>query len=49
MKGIIRDREVAQTGSINPMLNDFGDRSEARQYSGRAVDSDWECPFKPKV
>jgi uncharacterized protein len=49
MKGIIRDREVAQTGSINPMLSDFGDRSEARQYSGRAVDSDWECPFKPKV
>jgi uncharacterized protein len=49
MKGIIRDREVAQTGSINPMLDDYGDSSEARQYSGRAVDSDWECPFKPKV
>lgn len=49
MKGIIRGREVVQSGSINPMLSDFSDRSEARQYSGREVDGDWECPFKPKV
>lgn len=49
MKKIIRGRECAATGSINPMLNDFGDRSEARQYSGREVGDDWECPFKPKV
>jgi uncharacterized protein len=39
-----RDRELA--GEINPMLAKFGESSEARQYSGRVVDEDWECPFK---
>ncbi|WP_343348054.1 guanitoxin biosynthesis heme-dependent pre-guanitoxin N-hydroxylase GntA [Sphingomicrobium sp. XHP0239] len=38
-----RDREVA--GSINPMLTRFGEQSEARQYSGRAVGPDWKCPW----
>jgi len=41
----IREREVAVQGSLNPNLADFGERSEARQYSGRAVESDWRCPF----
>lgn len=49
MKAIIRQREKAATGSVNPMLSDFGERSEARQYSGRQVGDDWICPFKPKV
>jgi hypothetical protein len=33
------------------MLARHGESSEARQYSGRLVDSDWRCPFtaKPKV
>ncbi|MBA3796937.1 MAG: YqcI/YcgG family protein, partial [Chloroflexi bacterium] len=38
-------REVALQGSINPMLSDFGTRSEARQYAGREVDEEWRCPF----
>lgn len=42
---IIR-RDVAYSGSINPMLARFGETSEARQYSGRLVDEDWRCPFR---
>jgi hypothetical protein len=30
------------------MLSDFGVQSEARQYSGRTVDEEWEAPF-PKA
>lgn len=41
----ILDRDVALAGSINPMLARHGDSSEARQYSGRAVPADWQCPF----
>lgn len=41
----IREREVAVQGSLNPNLADFGERSEARQYSGRAVEEQWKCPF----
>lgn len=48
MKEIIRKRDEALAGSINPMLNDYGDASEARQYSGRAVDPEWKCPFAHK-
>ncbi len=41
-----RDRKFA--GSANPMLSNHGEQSAARQYSGRAVDDDWQCPFKDK-
>jgi uncharacterized protein len=41
----IRERDRAVQGSVNPMLADHGDKSEARQYSGRAVANDWRCPF----
>jgi FPC/CPF motif-containing protein YcgG len=41
----IREREMAVQGSLNPNLADFGERTEARQYSGRAVEDDWRCPF----
>lgn len=42
---VIREREMALQGSLNPNLADWGTRSEARQYSGRAVGEDWVCPF----
>lgn len=45
VKKRIRKADEKLQGSINPMLDDFGDSSEARQYSGRAVDSNWKCPF----
>ena len=41
----IIDRDVALAGTINPMLARHGASSEARQYSGRAVDDAWKCPF----
>ena len=41
----IRDRDKALQGNINPMLEDFGANSEARQYSGRSVEKEWKCPF----
>ncbi|HEY2064666.1 MAG TPA: guanitoxin biosynthesis heme-dependent pre-guanitoxin N-hydroxylase GntA [Gemmatimonadaceae bacterium] len=49
LRGMVREREVALQGSLNPNLADFGERSEARQYSGRAVESEWRCPFQRKT
>ncbi|MDN3595544.1 guanitoxin biosynthesis heme-dependent pre-guanitoxin N-hydroxylase GntA [Zunongwangia endophytica] len=46
VRDAIRGRDKELQGSINPMLEDFGTHSEARQYSGRKVEKDWECPFK---
>ncbi|MEJ8803185.1 guanitoxin biosynthesis heme-dependent pre-guanitoxin N-hydroxylase GntA [Pontibacter sp. H249] len=45
MQKVIRDREVAYDGSVNPMLSNFGEGLEAPQYSGRQVDESWKCPF----
>lgn len=47
MKKAIRNNELEFQGSINPMLTDFGEDSEAKQYSGRRVKESWKCPFKP--
>ncbi len=44
----IRERDALLQGEINPMLKDFGEESEARQYSGRQVDEHWKCPFTSK-
>ncbi|PHR10358.1 MAG: hypothetical protein COA40_12360 [Aequorivita sp.] len=44
----IRERDAALQGSINPVLQDFGEESEARQYSGRQVGQTWKCPFHHK-
>lgn len=46
MQEAIRARDTALQGTTNPMLSDFGEQSEARQYSGRAVDKDWQTPFR---
>lgn len=44
----IRERDTALQGNINPVLQDFGEESEARQYSGRQVGQNWKCPFHHK-
>lgn len=49
VRNTIRKRDLQKNGSVNPMLMDFGTKSEASQYSGRAVSNDWECPFKHKT
>ena len=46
MQHIIRKRDMAYSGSINPMLTDFGEAPEVFQYSGRVYASDWQCPLK---
>jgi FPC/CPF motif-containing protein YcgG len=45
MKERILQRDEALAGSANPMLQVFGESSEARQYSGRIVDDAWQCPY----
>jgi FPC/CPF motif-containing protein YcgG len=44
----IRERDVRYSGSLNPMVASHGESSEARQYSGRAVEDAWVCPFRPR-
>jgi FPC/CPF motif-containing protein YcgG len=45
----IRARDLALQGSLNPNLADYGERSEARQYSGRdTTEEHWRCPFHPR-
>jgi len=46
LRASILDRDEAFAGSLNPMLARHGESSEARQYSGRAVDAEWRCPFQ---
>lgn len=48
MRDLVRERDVALQGSMNPNLADFGQASEARQYSGRATEPEWGCPFHRK-
>lgn len=45
----IIERDVAFQGFPNPMLDEHGLSSEAKQYSGREVGDDWVCPFKPRT
>jgi len=49
MRSTILERDVALAGTSNPMLAPHGTVSAARQYSGRAVGADWECPFAGRV
>ena len=46
MKNTVRKRDIALSGSVNPMLHDFGESSEVYQYSGRKYDGSWQCPLK---
>lgn len=48
MRERILKRDVEVAGTINPMLSRHGEASEARQYSGRAVEDGWRCPFRDK-
>ena len=45
MQAATRARDIELQGSINPNLADFGEASEARQYSGREVEDQWQCPY----
>lgn len=47
MRDTIRRRDEELQGSVNPMVSDHGETSEARQYSGRKLEKAWEAPFEP--
>ena len=49
MKNIVRKLDTVYSGSVNPMLQDFGKASEVFQYSGRKLDQSWECPLKNRT
>lgn len=46
MTATVRARDEALQGEANPELRDFGEASEARQYSGRAHEAGWVAPFE---
>lgn len=46
MRATILSRDLRLAGSVNPMLSRHGEKSAANQYSGRAVDDSWRCPFR---
>ena len=48
LKYAVRKRDVAFSGSINPMLQDFGAASETYQYSGKKYNNEWRCPLNIK-
>ncbi len=48
VRDTIRKNDKKLQGSINPVLEDFGDDSESKQYSGRKVEDSWKCPFHAK-
>jgi FPC/CPF motif-containing protein YcgG len=48
LRETVRARDYELQGSLNPNLSNFGESSEARQYSGRAVEEVWRCPFSAR-
>ena len=45
MKKVVRKRDLAFSGTVNPMLKDYGEASEVYQYSGIQYGRDWKCPL----
>jgi FPC/CPF motif-containing protein YcgG len=45
----IMARDESLAGSRNPMLQKFGEKSEAPQYSGRVVEGAWQCPYRRPI
>ncbi|CAM2070746.1 YqcI/YcgG family protein [Sulfidibacter corallicola] len=45
---VIRGKEIHIQDSINPNLSNFGEGSDAVQYSGRPVGDQWQCPLQVK-
>jgi len=46
MKKSVRRRDMAYSGSINPMLDDHGKKTEVLQYSGKNYGGPMQCPLK---
>ncbi len=48
VRDTIRKNDATLQGHINPVLEDYGEDTEAKQYSGRKVEENWKCPFHKK-
>jgi FPC/CPF motif-containing protein YcgG len=48
MRDVIRRRDCRLQGDLNPMVDDHGRSSEARQYSAREVGDGWIPDFRPR-
>jgi FPC/CPF motif-containing protein YcgG len=48
MRDVVRSRDLRYSGSINPMLHNFGEISEVYQYTGKQYDQDWKCPLNAR-
>jgi uncharacterized protein len=46
IRDTVRQRDANIEGDVNPNVEDFGEHTEARQYSGRSVPNDWSCPVR---
>lgn len=46
IRDAIRKRDKSLQGSINPMLKDFGEKSEVFQYLGKTYEECDPCPFR---
>ena len=49
LRDMVRANDVRYSGSVNPMLQDFGSASESVQYSGKAHEEGWQCPLQIKA
>jgi FPC/CPF motif-containing protein YcgG len=45
MQDVVRKRDTVYSGSVNPMLADFGEISEVHQYTGKQYEAGWKCPL----
>lgn len=45
MKEVVRKRDIAYSGTVNPLLKDFGEASEVFQFSGVQHPPEWKCPL----
>ena len=45
MQHVVRHRDMVYSGSVNPMLADFGEISEVHQYTGKQYEAGWKCPL----
>jgi FPC/CPF motif-containing protein YcgG len=45
MRHVVRRRDTKFSGSVNPVLTDFGEEPEVFQYSGLQHDPNWKCPL----
>jgi len=46
IKEVVRKKDIAFSGSVNPMLSDYRESPETQQYSGKNYELPWKCPLQ---